>query len=175
METAAARIVFLILMGWIGFRDILSVKLTDLTLSECALPLMTAGLSVAAVVGSGEPLTFYLIPIMILIAFYRLRTLFFKMHTIIASFINPSQESTAFSAGSDDHAGDGAEWPSMGLVLIEKGQICGNNLIKIGKTSFWLRRELRKFGYRDIRQVNYLTIDSLGNFYMDLNKYTPQN
>lgn len=63
----------------------------------------------------------------------------------------------------------------MGLSLIENGKVRGDNLKQIGKTQLWLRQELRKFGYRNIRQVNYLTMDSLGNFYMDLNKYIGKN
>ncbi|WKB36853.1 DUF421 domain-containing protein [Terrilactibacillus sp. S3-3] len=56
----------------------------------------------------------------------------------------------------------------VSLPLIINGKVCEENLKKIDQTSLWLRQELRKFGYRDIKKIAYLVIDESGNFFVDL-------
>lgn len=56
----------------------------------------------------------------------------------------------------------------MSLPLIINGKVSEENLKKIDQTSLWLRQELRKFGYRDIKEIAYLVIDESGNFFIDL-------
>ncbi|RYL93900.1 hypothetical protein EWI07_06960 [Sporolactobacillus sp. THM7-4] len=175
MGTAAARTLLLILLLLAGFGELMSAKMVERTFSEFLLVLTAAELSFFAVIRPEEPLALFIIPLLLLIIIYRVRTLVFrtvrgKMETTASSL---SVKNPCNLLRPLDHK---AEQPfsmvrppsKMGLPLIERGKVRGDNLKHIGRTPLWLRQELRKFGYRDIRQVNYLTIDDSGNFYMDL-------
>jgi uncharacterized membrane protein YcaP (DUF421 family) len=53
------------------------------------------------------------------------------------------------------------------LPLIVDGYVMDEHLEKIGKTRFWLKKELQKHGYNDIKKVFYCSIDNQGNLYTD--------
>lgn len=180
MGTAAARTLLLIVIMLLGFRNLMAAKIGDRTFSEFAVLLMAAELSFFAVIRPDEPLLPFLVPLLLLIAAYRLHVLLFKVFAKQAiresiSSLSLKEEniphrrlglSAAAAAREPFFSGDTG--PPMALPLIECGRVRGDNLKRIGKTYLWLRQVLRKFGYRDIRQVDYLTIDHAGNFYMDM-------
>lgn len=56
----------------------------------------------------------------------------------------------------------------MPLPLILDGKIQEENLQKINKTPLWLRQQLRKLGYRDIKKVSYCSLDGYNTFFVDL-------
>ncbi|WP_341539790.1 DUF421 domain-containing protein [Scopulibacillus darangshiensis] len=56
----------------------------------------------------------------------------------------------------------------MPFPLILDGKVQEGNLDKIDKTPLWLRQELRKLGFRDIKEISYCILDSHGTFYIDL-------
>ncbi|MBT2656799.1 DUF421 domain-containing protein [Bacillus sp. ISL-18] len=53
------------------------------------------------------------------------------------------------------------------IPLIMDGQIDEENLKRINKTNLWLRQELKKKGYRDIKDISFCSFEN-GNFYIDL-------
>ena len=56
---------------------------------------------------------------------------------------------------------------SLPLPLIVDGQVLDGNLEKIGKTRFWLRGELEKYGYSDLKKIFYCSIDNPGEIWFD--------
>lgn len=180
MGTAAARTLLFIVIMLIGFRKLWIAKLSERSLFEFTIVMIAAELAFFAVISPDEPLVPFLVPLVLLIAVYRLYVFLKKLpskmikenqSSLLKEGGTPGIEAQPYSAAADPGTFyTGEIHPPMGLPLIESGKVCGDNLKRIGRTYLWLRQELRKFGYRDIRQVNYLTIDQAGNFFMDLKK-----
>ena len=59
--------------------------------------------------------------------------------------------------------------PRTGLPmpLIVDGYVMDENLERIGKTRFWLKGELQKYGYGDFKKIFYCSIDNQGELYFD--------
>jgi uncharacterized membrane protein YcaP (DUF421 family) len=55
----------------------------------------------------------------------------------------------------------------MILPLILDGRIIEDNLERVDKTSFWLRQELKKGGFKDIRAISFCTLNEDGTLYVD--------
>ncbi|MEL3973976.1 DUF421 domain-containing protein [Rossellomorea oryzaecorticis] len=56
---------------------------------------------------------------------------------------------------------------TLTLPLILDGQVQSNHLEMMGKTSFWLRKELRERGYKEISQISFCSFHN-GQFYIDM-------
>ncbi|XXM73605.1 DUF421 domain-containing protein [Lysinibacillus sphaericus] len=56
---------------------------------------------------------------------------------------------------------------SLTLPLILDGQVQSTHLDMMGKTAFWLRKELRERGYRDLTKISFCSFHN-GQFYIDL-------
>ncbi len=54
------------------------------------------------------------------------------------------------------------------IPLILDGEIDEENLNRINKTNLWLRQELKKQGYRDIKKISFCSYEN-GKFFIDLN------
>jgi uncharacterized membrane protein YcaP (DUF421 family) len=55
----------------------------------------------------------------------------------------------------------------MILPLILDGRILDDNLEKVNKTSFWLRQELKRAGFKDIKSISFCTLNEDGSLYVD--------
>ncbi|WP_343076307.1 DUF421 domain-containing protein [Pullulanibacillus sp. KACC 23026] len=53
------------------------------------------------------------------------------------------------------------------LPLILDGEIQERNLQILDKNQFWLRQELRKIGYKDIKGISVCILDDKGTFFID--------
>ncbi len=53
------------------------------------------------------------------------------------------------------------------LPLVLDGKVQNSHLEKMGKTPLWLRQELRKLGYRDIKKISYCVLKDNHTFYID--------
>lgn len=53
------------------------------------------------------------------------------------------------------------------IPLIIDGSIEEENLRRINKTNFWLRQELKKLGYRDVKKISFCSYEN-GKFFVDL-------
>ncbi|MCO7126407.1 hypothetical protein NIE88_11565 [Sporolactobacillus shoreicorticis] len=176
MGTSVIRILCLALLMFIGFRKSLSEKISEQSGLDVVLVFSASGLAVAAIVMPERPLIPLLAPFLILILIYRSRFWLYRfaakwsIHEHLIQYLKAADFRSMRKKTMHPFEAD-YEPPRPGLSLIENGKVRSDNLEQIGKTPLWLRQELRKFGYRNIRQVNYLRMDPLGNFYMDLNKY----
>ncbi|MEG9296948.1 DUF421 domain-containing protein [Mangrovibacillus sp. Mu-81] len=55
---------------------------------------------------------------------------------------------------------------SLTLPLVLDGQVQSSHLEMMGKTSFWLRKELRERGYKEISEISFCSYHN-GQFYID--------
>ncbi|WP_258264618.1 DUF421 domain-containing protein [Rossellomorea sp. SC111] len=55
---------------------------------------------------------------------------------------------------------------SLTLPLILDGQVQTTHLDMIGKTSFWLRKELRERGFKNVQEISFCSFQN-GQFYID--------
>jgi uncharacterized membrane protein YcaP (DUF421 family) len=55
----------------------------------------------------------------------------------------------------------------MTVPLIIDGAIEEENLKRIDKTNLWLRQELKKMGYRDVRKISFCSYEN-GKFFVDI-------
>lgn len=53
------------------------------------------------------------------------------------------------------------------IPLIIDGKINENNLQTVGKTNLWLRQELKKHGYADVRKISFCSFEN-GKLFIDL-------
>ncbi len=53
------------------------------------------------------------------------------------------------------------------IPLIIDGNIEEENLTRINKTNLWLRQELKKLGYRDVRKISFCSFEN-GKFFVDI-------
>ena len=56
---------------------------------------------------------------------------------------------------------------TMPVPLILDGKVQTDSLEQINKTELWLRQQLKKLGYRDIKQISYCSLDEDNIFYVD--------
>lgn len=57
---------------------------------------------------------------------------------------------------------------NLPFPLIKDGRVQEDQLKRIHKTNLWLRQELRKLGYRDIKNITYCSIDEQGKLFVDI-------
>ncbi|WP_248927368.1 DUF421 domain-containing protein [Paenibacillus hamazuiensis] len=58
-------------------------------------------------------------------------------------------------------------YEGLPLPLIMDGKVQDQNLEKIGKTRFWLKRELETRGVKDFKEVFFCSIDHRGKLFLD--------
>ncbi|WP_415858079.1 DUF421 domain-containing protein [Brevibacillus parabrevis] len=58
-------------------------------------------------------------------------------------------------------------YKGLPIPLILDGKVRQEALQKIGQNQLWLKREIRKYGIKDIREVSFCSIDERGIMYLD--------
>lgn len=61
-----------------------------------------------------------------------------------------------------------AEKVHLPFPLILDGKVQDEHLGQIGKTPLWLRQELRKLGYKDIKKISYCSLKDNQTFFVDI-------
>jgi uncharacterized membrane protein YcaP (DUF421 family) len=61
----------------------------------------------------------------------------------------------------------GVQEGDITIPLIVDGVINEDNLERIDKTNLWLRRELRKLGYQEIKKISFCSFEN-GRFFVDI-------
>lgn len=72
--------------------------------------------------------------------------------------------------GNQRPAEKGFRYEGLPVALVMDGKVQDENLEKIGKTRFWLKNELQKYGIRDVKDVFFCTYDHKGKMYIDRKK-----
>lgn len=65
-------------------------------------------------------------------------------------------------------ANEGQQGPLMPLPLILDGKVQEEHLNQIDQTPLWLRQQMRKLGYRDIKKISYCALHDKDTFFVDL-------
>lgn len=60
------------------------------------------------------------------------------------------------------------KYAGLPLPLIMDGKVQDDNLVKLGKTRFWLKNELQSRGVGDFKQVFYCSVDYQGQLYVNM-------
>ncbi|MBY6035343.1 DUF421 domain-containing protein [Fictibacillus nanhaiensis] len=55
----------------------------------------------------------------------------------------------------------------MILPLILDGKVLEDNVEKVNKTPFWLRQELKRAGFKDIKSISFCSLNEDGSLYVD--------
>ncbi|MBD2844576.1 DUF421 domain-containing protein [Paenibacillus sp. IB182496] len=58
-------------------------------------------------------------------------------------------------------------YETLPIPLIMDGKVQEESLVKLEKTRFWLKKEMRKFGITDLRDVLLCTLDHRGRLFVD--------
>jgi uncharacterized membrane protein YcaP (DUF421 family) len=53
------------------------------------------------------------------------------------------------------------------LPLILDGKVIEDNLEKVNKTPLWLRQQLKKAGFKDVKSISFCTLNKDGSLYID--------
>ncbi|MFT8871498.1 MAG: YetF domain-containing protein [Sporolactobacillus sp.] len=154
MGTVIVRTIVLFVFLGLGLKKALADRGNKDSFSERLIAAACTVLACVAVAEPDEPFERFLLPITMLM-----------VALLIQRRVRALRQGNGHSA---EYANQKAALlPEAAMPLIESGRVCSDNLHKIGRSTFWLRKEMQKFGYRDIRTVNYLTIDRFGNYYLD--------
>ncbi|NGQ94263.1 DUF421 domain-containing protein [Brevibacillus sp. SYP-B805] len=67
------------------------------------------------------------------------------------------------------------QYAGLPIPLVMDGKIRDEALRKIGQNKFWLKKEIRKHGIKDIKEISFCSIDRQGVLFIDLkDKPRPQ-
>lgn len=61
-------------------------------------------------------------------------------------------------------------YEGLPIVLIMDGKVMDENLVKIGKTRFWLKDKIKEHGAADFKKVFFCTVDHRGKIYVDIKR-----
>ncbi|WP_421616847.1 DUF421 domain-containing protein [Brevibacillus sp. TJ4] len=65
-------------------------------------------------------------------------------------------------------------YKGLPIPLILDGKVRDEALRKIGQNELWLKREIRKYGIKEIKDVSFCSIDDRGIMYLDKKDNRPQ-
>ncbi|KMJ56266.1 membrane protein [Bacillus sp. LL01] len=87
-----------------------------------------------------------------------------KLSDVEFAILEPSGKLSVIEKSKDAEK-KGSNLP---LPLILDGKVQEEHLKKIDKTPLWLRQEMRKIGYRDIKNISYCALRDDQSFFVDL-------
>ncbi len=79
------------------------------------------------------------------------------------AILEPSGKLSVIEKKKDEDDG-----PIMPLPLILDGKVQEVHLQKINQTPLWLRQQMRRLGYRDIKKISYCALRDHNTFFIDL-------
>lgn len=88
-----------------------------------------------------------------------------KLSDVEFAILEPNGKLSVFEKKEEGQAGD--RDLKMPLPLILDGKVQNQELERIHKTPLWLRQELRKLGYKDVKKISYCALQNDGSFYID--------
>lgn len=88
-----------------------------------------------------------------------------NLHDVEFAFLETSGK---LSVVTKDKENQNNKSPRMPLQLILDGKIQEENLQKINQTPLWLRQQLRKLGYQDLKKIFLCSLEEDNTFFIDL-------
>jgi len=86
-----------------------------------------------------------------------------KVSDVEFAILEPSGKLSVIEKDKEDETKS-----QLPLPLILDGKIQEDHLRKINQTPLWLRQELRKLGYRDVKKISYCAYHDNQTFYVDI-------
>jgi len=83
------------------------------------------------------------------------------------TLIKKDDYDTSKKAGPNERGKPEFRFEGLPVPLVMDGKVQTEGLEKIGQTRFWLKRELRARGVKDVKEVFLCTIDHRGRFFID--------
>jgi uncharacterized membrane protein YcaP (DUF421 family) len=178
--TIVARTIFLYFLIVLIFRLMGKREIGELSILDLVVFLMIAEMAVMAIEDTKDPLIHTIIPMFLLmiiqisLAYLSLKNqiddlmiqLRDKNISSVAdvefAILEPSGKLSVIEKQKDRKIQSGLQIP-----LIVDGKIQEENLQSINKNNLWLRQQLRKLGYNDIKQISLCTFRG-GIFFIDL-------
>lgn len=153
------------------------------TLADLLVAFMIAQFAVLAVDRPEKPLLAILLPTLLLLV----------LHQLFKPVINKKEESQNLKSPPDNRLKAESRIPlraqtadvEMGaletvaasgpigplpLPLILDGRVLDHNLEQLGKTRFWLKNEVQRYGVRRFKEVAYCSMDRYGHMFLDKKK-----
>jgi uncharacterized membrane protein YcaP (DUF421 family) len=88
-----------------------------------------------------------------------------KLSDVEFAILEPSGKLSVIEKQEDKSNDKG---PRMPLPLILDGKIQDEHLQQLNQTQLWLRQQMRKLGYRDIKKISYCALKDRDTFFVDL-------
>ncbi len=152
------------------------------TLADLLVAFMIAQFAVLAVDRPEKPLLALLLPTLLLLV----------LHQLFKPVFNKKEETQNLKVPSNDRFTEGriqlrpqpadvemgvletvaASGPigPLPLPLILDGRVLDHNLEQLGKTRFWLKNEVQRYGVRRFKEVAYCSMDRYGHMFLDKKK-----
>ena len=141
-----------------------------ITLLDLLVAFMIVEISVLAINTPGKPLFLSILPIFVLFTLH-FSTTQKKLWTSIQN--NPRPRPAVFKPKAADMEAAIEPMPitaptgQLPVPLILDGKVFYQNLEEIGRTVFWLKNEVQKFGISKFKEVSYCSIDVYGRIFLD--------
>lgn len=141
-----------------------------ITLLDLLVAFMIVEISVLAISTPGKPLFISILPIFVLFTLH-FSTTQKKSWTSIQN--NPRPRPAVFKPKMADMEAAIEPMPitaptgQLPVPLILDGKVFYQNLEEIGRTVFWLKNEVQKFGISKFKEVSYCSIDVYGRIFLD--------
>lgn len=88
-----------------------------------------------------------------------------KLSDVEFAILEPSGKLSVIEKENDQDKKTG---PIMPLPLILDGKVQEEHLKKMNQTPLWLRQQMRKLGYRDIKKISYCALRDHDTFFVDV-------
>ncbi|RXT14750.1 YetF domain-containing protein [Ammoniphilus sp. CFH 90114] len=142
------------------------------SLADLLVAFMVAQFIVLAVDKPGKPLLALLLPTLFLLVLHMLfKPMFTRYHrnedkNRISSI--PFKPQTAdVEMGVLDEVPVSKPMGPLPLPLILDGKVLDHNLEQLGKTRFWLKNEVQRYGVQRFKEVAYCSMDRYGHMFLD--------
>ncbi|WP_134700052.1 YetF domain-containing protein [Ammoniphilus sp. YIM 78166] len=144
------------------------------TLADLLVAFMIAQFAVLAVDRPEKPLLALLLPTLLLLVLHQLfKPVFNKKEETpnpkIPSIQLRPQKADVEMGLLETVAPSGPIGP-LPLPLILDGRVLDHNLEQLGKTRFWLKNEVQRYGVRRFKEVAYCSMDRYGHMFLDKKK-----
>lgn len=153
------------------------------TLADLLVAFMIAQLAVLAVDRPEKPLLAILLPTLLLLVLHQMFKPMFNKKEEPHSLKIPAedrfkaegrvplrpQKADVEMAALETVAASGPIGP-LPLPLILDGRVLDHNLEQLGKTRFWLKNEVQRYGVRKFKEVAYCSMDRYGHMFLDKKK-----
>jgi uncharacterized membrane protein YcaP (DUF421 family) len=87
-----------------------------------------------------------------------------KVSDVEFAILEPTGKLSVIKKDEEQDDGDNALYP---LPLVLDGRIQDEHLKRLGKTEWWLRQELKKIGYKELKKISFCSLEADGIFFID--------